>query len=92
MSTVRVQRKRSRGFRLPAGTVCVTRPGPWGNPFPAAGEFRRWLSGEIDRPELAARRAWILANVGSLRGRTLACWCPIGADCHGDVLVELADK
>ena len=29
----RIQRKRTKGFRLPDGVVCVTRPGPWGNPF-----------------------------------------------------------
>ena len=29
----RIQRKRSAGWRLPAGAVCVTRPGKWGNPF-----------------------------------------------------------
>ncbi|GAB4023325.1 DUF4326 domain-containing protein [Spirosoma migulaei] len=30
---IRVQRKRTKGFKLPAGTVCVTRPGKWSNPF-----------------------------------------------------------
>lgn len=92
MSTVRIQRKRSRGFRLPAEAVCVTRPGRWGNPFETADEFRRWLAGEIVRPDLAERRAWIIANVGLLRGRPIACWCPIGADCHADVLAAMADR
>lgn len=26
-----------------------------------------------------------------LRGKNLACWCPIGAPCHADVLLELAN-
>ena len=30
---MRIQRRRTKGFRLPPGTLCVTRPGPWGNPF-----------------------------------------------------------
>lgn len=30
---LRLQRKRTKGFKLPPGTICVTRPGPWGNPF-----------------------------------------------------------
>lgn len=34
---VRVQRKRTKGWRLPPNTVSVTRPGKWGNPF----DFRR---------------------------------------------------
>ena len=29
----RVQRKRTPGWRMPEGAVCVTRPGKWGNPF-----------------------------------------------------------
>jgi hypothetical protein len=27
-----------------------------------------------------------------LRGHNLACWCKIGAPCHGDVLIELSNK
>ena len=30
---LRVQRRRTKGAQLPKGAVCVTRPGPWGNPF-----------------------------------------------------------
>ena len=26
-----------------------------------------------------------------LRGKNLACWCPIGQPCHADVLLELAN-
>lgn len=29
----RIQRRRQAGWRLPAGAVCVTRPGRYGNPF-----------------------------------------------------------
>jgi len=27
-----------------------------------------------------------------LRGKNLACWCPIGEPCHADVLLEIANK
>jgi hypothetical protein len=30
---VRIQRKRTNGWRMPPNTVSVTRPGKWGNPF-----------------------------------------------------------
>ena len=30
---VRIQRRRTKGWRMPAGAFNVTRPGPWGNPF-----------------------------------------------------------
>lgn len=28
----RIQRRRTKGWRMPENTVCVTRPGRWGNP------------------------------------------------------------
>lgn len=42
----RVQRRRTKGFRLPENTLCCTRPSRWSNPFSGdmAGHwFRRWL-------------------------------------------------
>lgn len=33
MKPMRIQRKRTRGWRIPENTVCVTRPGKWGNLF-----------------------------------------------------------
>jgi len=75
---------------LPAGTVCVTRPGRFGNPFQTAAEFRSWLAGETDQPELNQRRQWILEHVHELRGKLLACFCSQDQDCHADVLCELA--
>lgn len=33
----RIQRKRMKGWRMPEGAVCVTRPGPWGNPWEVEG-------------------------------------------------------
>jgi hypothetical protein len=32
------------------------------------------------------------SSVHELRGRNLACWCPLDAPCHADVLLELANK
>lgn len=33
----RLQRKRTKGWRMPAGARCVTRPGVFGNPFTVKG-------------------------------------------------------
>jgi hypothetical protein len=30
---VRIQRKRTKGWRMPPNTISVCRPGKWGNPF-----------------------------------------------------------
>lgn len=35
MSPQRIQRKRTKGWRMPAGAVYVGRPSRWGNPFEA---------------------------------------------------------
>jgi hypothetical protein len=31
-------------------------------------------------------------NAGELRGKDLACWCPLDQPCHADVLLELANQ
>lgn len=42
----RVQRRRIKGYRLPPGTVSVTRPGKWGNPFRIGVSYQdfAWLA------------------------------------------------
>ena len=101
----RIQLRRTKGWRKPPGTIVVSRPTAWGNPFRSAASYRRWLAtGIICIPDLLSwadehtgkwldvRRAWILRHLGELRGHDLGCWCPIGnAECHGDVLLELAN-
>jgi hypothetical protein len=37
---------RTKGWRLPAQTICVTRPGKWGNPF----RVGHWFKIAPDRP------------------------------------------
>ena len=95
---VRIQRRRSKGWRMPEGAVYVGRPSMWGNWAIAPSEyavdwFRKWLAGGIvTGPYMQRRRARILAELHTLRGRDLACWCPLDRPCHADVLLELANK
>ena len=97
----RIQRKRRKGYRLPDNAVCVGRESRWGNPFTSADSFRLWLesgtvSADLVEPTepavLSSRRRWIRENIASLQGRVLACWCAVGAECHGDVLLHLANS
>jgi len=37
MPPIRIQRKRIKGWKMPEGTVCVSRPSAFGNPFTLAG-------------------------------------------------------
>ena len=41
--------------------------------------------------ELAERREAIWGAMDTLRGRDLACWCPLDQPCHADVLLDLAN-
>lgn len=45
---------------------------------------------------IAAAVAYFRADIGdldltALRGRDLACWCPLDQPCHADVLLEIAN-
>lgn len=94
---VRIQRRRSKGWRMPEGAVYVGRPTKWGNPF-GAGHSRMNASDRRDAVDLF--RGWVvglLSNgtgypLGALRGKDLACWCPLDQPCHADVLLELANR
>lgn len=140
----RLQRRRTKGYRLPASTVCVGRPSKWGNPLRllqndlhsdlltracgympsdegrhAATVVLHWLwiwpieerlpiPAKPNRfsgvsPALLAtwRRDVVPLHLGeppsladiraALRGRNLACWCPLDRPCHGDTLLYLAN-
>ena len=32
------------------------------------------------------------SDVAELRGKDLACWCPLDQPCHADVLLEIANR
>lgn len=34
----------------------------------------------------------LIRRLPELRGKNLACWCPLDQPCHADVLLELANK
>jgi hypothetical protein len=31
-------------------------------------------------------------DIDELRGKNLACWCPLDQPCHADVLLELVNR
>jgi hypothetical protein len=101
--------RRLKGFRMPPNTISVARPSKWGNPYKVEAEYRaegiflpaitremavalfrqRWLDALSRGP--AAREA-----LEQLRGKNLACYCPLPAPgqpdlCHRSVLLELAN-
>lgn len=99
---VRIQRKRSRGWQMPPNTVYVGRPTKWGNPFIVG---RKNPYGTITKDR---RHAWhiylgfaplceelVAAAQAELKGKNLACWCPIDNPyedcCHAAVLLKIAN-
>jgi len=95
---VRIRLSRAKGWRKPTDAVVVSRPSFWGNPFiigtpenggnitpeMAVAEFRKGI--------IEGRLQIKLSNLFELRGRDLACWCPLDKPCHADVLIELANR
>lgn len=93
----RVQLRRTKGWKMPANTVKVDRSTRWGNSFTvaecgsAADAVRMFehdaKKASVFHPELYEE--WI----APLRGRNLACWCPLNQPfCHANVLLELANQ
>jgi hypothetical protein len=102
----RIQRKRTKGWKMPPNTVSVTRPGPWGNPrrvgmyqgysrADAVADFHRWLNREIGTESWCAvygKPPTLEKIKAELRGRNLACFCPLNQPCHADILLALANS
>ena len=53
----------------------------------AVARFRELVGGDYDPTQYPSRDE-IRAE---LRGRDLACWCPLTGPCHADVLLEIAN-
>jgi len=104
---IRIQRRRAKGWQMPPNTVYVGRPSRWGNPFEigliacgcrSAGEcshnsFRRETPDEaVASFRSIARSPQRIEQIKqALRGKNLACWCPLDQPCHADVLLEIAN-
>jgi hypothetical protein len=67
----------------------------WGNPFKLVndtpedrleviGKYKRWLLSQKD----------LMSSLHEIRGLRLGCWCKTSPDvlCHGDVLLDLANR
>jgi len=79
---LRIQRRRTKGWKMPKGAISVCRPGPFGNPFKTAKEFRDVLepllatSGSFNlncNIEDFGKMSGIAERLPELRGKTLAC-------------------
>lgn len=99
----RIQRKRSKGWKMPANTKCVTRPGRFGNPFYVAPSpedrnprdpfWRKTAEAAVADFERLVIYDQRLKEVirTELRGFNLACYCAPGKPCHADILLKIAN-
>ena len=76
---------------MPENAVYVGRPTMWGNPFPLVGYSREDC--------LRLYQEWLERKLGEdptfldpLKGKDLACWCPIDLPCHADILLKYANS
>ena len=101
---IRIQRKRSKGWRMPENTVYVGRPTVYGNIFRAGDRSPHNINIILDAEHAVElfkqhlkeqHRMFPFAYYSmleSLKGKDLACWCPLDKPCHADVLLELAER
>lgn len=90
----RIQRKRTRGWRMPEGAVCVDRSTKWGNPWRPGGPTPFGPNRKVEDKRHAAsiylgfapqNEMLIAAARAELRGKDLACWCKL-CELHVDGL------
>lgn len=100
----RIQRKRTKGWKMPENTVYVGRPTMWGNPYEfdakdewnvvegrktAVMRFISWLA--VPAGEHMKQWNYIQNHLKDLQGKDLACWCPLDQPCHADILLARAN-
>lgn len=103
----RVQLSRKKGWRMPPNTMKVDRATRWGNQhswrdwldaarselhaLPTAGDREAWAKEQAVQSFREDASDGLLPNLAPLRGKNLACWCPLDQPCHADVLLKLAN-
>ena len=86
---IRIQLRRTKGWRMPENTVVVARPTKWGNPFRSDNVARDVFNYKLRCLGISQIKTGAFAE---LRGKNLACWCRLDQECHADVLLELANR
>ncbi len=90
-SPKRIQRRRTKGWRLPRGAKYVGRPTKWGNPFTGKAKtcveyYRQWITGAqtsfrvgdgvgLVRIPYWEEARFLRDHLHELRGHDLVCWC-----------------
>ena len=88
---IRIQRKRTKGWKMPPNTVYVGRPTKYGNPFTVGSPLCETPQRAVRNFEYNVHSILTDEQIAQLRGKDLACWCPLDQPCHADILLRLAN-
>jgi len=111
MKPQRVQLSRAKGWRMSPNAIKVDRTTRWGNPFVVGVHGTRaecvryyelMIGGflTVSMENVEAQQAyieWGIDHIEELRGKNLACWCPLPKAgesdiCHAAVLLRAANR
>jgi hypothetical protein len=77
---------------MPENAIYVGRPTKWGNPY-------KKLENSNIQEILECYTEWIALQLDhnphfldELKGKELACWCPLDKPCHADVLLKFLER
>ena len=91
---------------MPENAIYVGRPSKFGNPFIVGRDGNRetcyqlygkiaqgylCLTSQCSTDEQKKASKAMLAAKTELKGKDLACWCPLTVPCHADVLLAIAN-
>ena len=74
---------------MPPNAIYVGRPTKWGNPYV--------MTSIVDRQHvILLYEGWLKRRLeedstflDDLKGKDLACWCPVEKSCHADVILKI---
>lgn len=94
MKPQRIQRRRTKGWKMPENTVYVGRPSVFGNEhdYRKLGREKAVTLFREQMEKHMKANTYLAEKIRMLRGKNLACWCPIKYACHADVLLQLANR
>jgi len=85
----RIQRKRTKGWRMPEDTIYVGRGSDYGNPHKVSYFLTITQSVELFEKDLTTLITPV--KLAKLTGKNLVCWCKEDAICHADILLKYAN-
>jgi hypothetical protein len=87
---------------MPEGAVYVGRPTKWGNPYRLATKngapthqadiSKAYASEILSQYEELVLTSDLKDELHELKGKDLACWCPLDSPCHADILLKYANR